>query len=73
MEHELRCVSDSGARSSLDPASGRYVKAAAAPSLVSEEQWRQLQLGVFPAVDDSEKQLQRNRDSVKQRPLAMLN
>ena len=41
-EVELTAACRWNARSSLDPATGRYVKAAAAPSLVREEQRRQL-------------------------------
>ena len=43
-EVELTAACRWNARSSLDPAAGRCVKAAAAPSLVSEEQWRQLRV-----------------------------
>ena len=41
---ELTAACRWNARPSLDLAAGRYVKAAAAPSLVSEEQWRQLRV-----------------------------
>ena len=76
-EVELTAACRWNARSSLDPAAGRYVKAAVAPSLVSEEQWRQLRVrrlawGV-PGRRRQKKQLQRNRDPVKQRPIAMLS
>ena len=43
-EVELTAACRWNARSSLNPAAGRYVKAAAAPSLVGEEQWRQLRV-----------------------------
>ena len=43
-EVELTAACRWNARSSLHPAAGRYVKAAADPSLVSEELWRQLRV-----------------------------
>ena len=43
-EVELTAACRWDARSSLHPATGWYVKAAAIPSLVSEEQWRQLRV-----------------------------
>ena len=43
-EVELTAACRWNARSSLNPAAGRNEKAAATPSLVSEEQWRQLRV-----------------------------
>ena len=74
-EVELTAACRWDARSTFDPVAGRYVKAAA--DVVSKELWRQLLVrrlarGV-PGRRRQRGAVQRDRDSVKQRPFAMLS